>query len=848
VTAGRAAGRQGSSGVSADELTPPISPVDANIAIRPLAQASSRVRRPADLLRLIAALLVLAGAQLLTGVARAGVRKSERALLDSVVTLPPLLREVLTGAAQILLVFLPAVVVVTMAFRRRLALVGCLLLAGGLGLIVGVVDSHLLLGHSHPASWPALIAGRNGVFIVTFPPAAWLSGAAAVLTVGGAEMSRRWRSTLWWSTGTAAAIEVVVGAFLPVDGLVAAALGVTVGSLILLGFGEEVSRPTAAQVVAALRECGVALTSLTELPAGLEAPAAFEVTTAEGPTLAVRVYAADDRDRDRLARLYRWIMVRHPQNSRGGWTVEAAAEHELLAMVVGARSGARVSEPVVAYPVHGGASRSGALVAWTDVGGRRLDLLAPDEVSDAALADLWRSVGVLGDHRLAHRLLRRENIVIDGGDRAWLTGFVLAELGASDQLLTTDIAELLTSLALQVGPERAVATAVAALDARRVSDASAVLQPLALSWPTRIEVRTYDRARTAALSPPRARRGLRPGGRPDLLADLRTEVAQVTREPSAKLEPLSRFTRKRALGFVGAFAVLYLVLPQLANAGAAARALGNADYSWIIAALPAIFVAQSFSTLLLKGVLPAELPFGPTYVVEFAASFLNRVTPGNVGGMALNLRYLQKAGVDSGSATGSVGLQTLSGTTAILALAAISFAAAGRHSAVHPRVHGRQLLLLFIVGILVGGGLLVLTPRGRRFFHDKIWTFLRSAGATITEVFKSPGHVGLIVVGAIGGPLVQVAALSLCVHAMGGHLPVVQVAAVYLGGHVVASAAPVPGGLGALEAALIAGLSSLGMPAGAATSAVLIYRLLTYWLTIPIGWVALKIGEERGFV
>jgi uncharacterized protein (TIRG00374 family) len=71
---------------------------------------------------------------------------------------------------------------------------------------------------------------------------------------------------------------------------------------------------------------------------------------------------------------------------------------------------------------------------------------------------------------------------------------------------------------------------------------------------------------------------------------------------------------------------------------------------------------------------------------------------------------------------------------------------------------------------------------------------------------------------------------------------------VYLGSHLVASAAPVPGGLGALEAALIAGLSALGMPVGAAASAVLIYRLLTYWLTIPIGWFSLKIAEDRGYV
>ena len=234
--------------------------------------------------------------------------------------------------------------------------------------------------------------------------------------------------------------------------------------------------------------------------------------------------------------------------------------------------------------------------------------------------------------------------------------------------------------------------------------------------------------------------------------------------------------------------------------------------------------------------------------MQFGASFLNRVTPNNVGGMALNFRYLQKAGVDSGSATGSVGLLTLTGTVANLALVAVFFAATGRHSVVHFHVHNRQWLFVGLVVVLVAAALLGLTPRGRRFFREKIWGFVRSAGTTIAQVAKSPRQVALILIGAFGGPLVQVAALSLCVHALGGQLPFVQVAAVYLGGHLVASAAPVPGGLGALEAALIAGLSALGMPVGAAASAVLIYRLLTYWMTIPVGWTALKIAEGRDYV
>jgi uncharacterized protein (TIRG00374 family) len=115
-------------------------------------------------------------------------------------------------------------------------------------------------------------------------------------------------------------------------------------------------------------------------------------------------------------------------------------------------------------------------------------------------------------------------------------------------------------------------------------------------------------------------------------------------------------------------------------------------------------------------------------------------------------------------------------------------------------------------------------------------------------VAKSPQHVALVVVGAVGVPLVQVVAFAVCVHAVGGHLPFAQVGATYLGAHVLSSAAPVPGGLGALEAALVAGLSALGMPIGAAASAVLSYRLLTFWLAIPVGWASLKGAQHAGYV
>ena len=264
-------------------------------------RAASRVRRPGDVMRLIVALAVVVGAQLLAALAHVGVRTTERALLDSVVTLPPLLRDSLTGAAQLVLVLAPAAMIVAVAAGGRFALVARLLIAGGAGSPFAssthICCSVTPIPRCGRSCWP----GGAGCSRVTFPPVAWLSGATAVVTVCGPELSRRWRSGLWWLTATAAAIEVTVGGFLPVDAAVAAALGVTVGCVVLLAFGEPASRPAASRVAVALQECGVELKSLTELPPPPQGPAAFAATTVDGTLLAVRVYAADDRDRDRLA-------------------------------------------------------------------------------------------------------------------------------------------------------------------------------------------------------------------------------------------------------------------------------------------------------------------------------------------------------------------------------------------------------------------------------------------------------------------------------------------------------------------------------------------------------------------
>ena len=53
---------------------------------------------------------------------------------------------------------------------------------------------------------------------------------------------------------------------------------------------------------------------------------------------------------------------------------------------------------------------------------------------------------------------------------------------------------------------------------------------------------------------------------------------------------------------------------------------------------------------------------------------------------------------------------------------------------------------------------------------------------------------------------------------------------------------------GAIEALLIAGLTALGISPGAAFSAVLIYRVATYWLPVPPGWLRLRLLQRMDYV
>jgi glycosyltransferase 2 family protein len=121
--------------------------------------------------------------------------------------------------------------------------------------------------------------------------------------------------------------------------------------------------------------------------------------------------------------------------------------------------------------------------------GAALAELPSEQLDDQLLAELWRQVGLLHAHRIAHHDLGGWSVVVDARHQPWLVDFDASEAMAGGLGLADDVAELLVSLARVVGAERSLAGALAGLGPEVVGAALGQGEPSRLSMQTRDALR-----------------------------------------------------------------------------------------------------------------------------------------------------------------------------------------------------------------------------------------------------------------------------------------------------------------------------------------------------------------------
>jgi undecaprenyl-diphosphatase len=157
----------------------------------------------------------------------------------------------------------------------------------------------------------------------------------------------------------------------------------------------------------------------------------------------------------------------------------------------------------------------------------------------------------------------------------------------------------------------------------------------------------------------------------------------------------------------------------------------------------------------------------------------------------------------------------------------------------------KLLVILAVLAAVVG--LVLITRQGRRFAARKLLPSLKSSVASLGRVARSPVRLTLLFGGSALVTLSYIGGLVVSVEAFGASASIAQVGAVYLVASLIA-ASPTPGGLGAIQAATIAGLTGIGISSGPAVSAVLVYRLATYWLPVLPGWYSWRLLQRMDYV
>ncbi|CAL9563776.1 lysylphosphatidylglycerol synthase domain-containing protein [Streptomyces sp. NPDC057837] len=858
---------------------PDVAHIDEVEGDEPLLPA--RVHRPSDLMRLLVGVLAVA---LLIGIAafaHGTTSGLEQDINKGTGQAPDLLIKIAGLASSIAILLVP----VAFAIERLIKRDGLRIADGVLAAVLAhgvTLATDLWVARAAPDSiQEALTQPSPGdINALTDPVHGYLAPVIAYMTAVGMSRRPRWRAVLWVVLLLDAFSMLVTGYTTPFSIILTVLIGWTVAYGTLYAVGSPNVRPTGQTLMAGLRTVGFHPVSASredhsDNPDTGDRGRRYFVTLEDGPPLDVTVVDREQQAQGFFYRAWRNLTLRGFATRSSLQSLRQALEQEALLAYAAIAAGANAPKLIATSEL----GPDAVMLVYEHSGGRTLDSLPDEEITDDLLRDTWHQVKALQSRRIAHRRLVGDAILVDRSGTVILTDLRVGEIAAGDLLLRMDISQLLVTLGLRVGGERAVASAVGVLGPDAVADCLPMLQPIALSRSTRATLRKLareraQREREAVLEASRQAKQARleehadetvpvlekPGKKAvraeqraekraidealeeareeDLLTQIRHEVLRI--RPQAPVEParLERVRPRTLISFIAGAIGAYFLLTQLTHIEFGPL-IANAEWGWVAAAVLFSMASYFAAAMALLGFVPERVPFLRTVAAQVAGSFVKIVAPAAVGGVALNTRFLQRAGVRPGLAVASVGASQLFGLGChILMLLSFGYLTGTEKT---PSLSPSRTVIagLLTVAVLV----LVVTsvPFLRKFVVTRVRSLFAGVVPRMLDVLQRPQKL----VTGIGGMLLLTACFVMCldasIRAFGDEstsISIASVAVVFLAGNALGSAAPTPGGVGAVEATLTVGLIAVGLPKEVAAPAVLLFRLLTLWLPVLPGWLA----------
>jgi uncharacterized membrane protein YbhN (UPF0104 family) len=293
----------------------------------------------------------------------------------------------------------------------------------------------------------------------------------------------------------------------------------------------------------------------------------------------------------------------------------------------------------------------------------------------------------------------------------------------------------------------------------------------------------------------------------------------------------------------------YLLISKLASIGfgTIAHELRQADIAWFVVALLLAQLTFIASGISVRGAVMTPLPLLPCVVLQSAIKFINLTVPSSAGKIGMNLRFLQRLGtpLPEAVAAGAVDEASERVVQAALFLLVLPFVHVSLDTSQF-QVAGPSRRLVLALGIAVVAGIAIVlgvpklrarvVPPARQALRG-LWIVARNREKRL-ELFG----------GNIGSELIYAISLGATCLAYGVHLNLAELIFINTAASVLSSLIPVPGGIGAAEASLSAGLIALGVDQSTAFAIAITQRLCTFYLPPIWGYVSLRWLTHKGYV
>jgi len=774
-------------------------------------------RRPRDLINLLISLgitIAVVGVGTLAARTTAGL---DQDLTIASRELPGFVIFILNTIGATAIIFVPVIVTFSLLTRNRTRQLIDSLLASGISVLLLLGLSILIIQSESPRLIFALTGGLQTQGVSPLDPL--IAGLISFLVIARVFDRGRLGFIAIFSVFSLVFASLIAGQTTIVAQFANILLGWSVGLAVRYVLGTPINRASESQIREGIEADGLKILNMEFLMETTEARI-FKVKLSNNKELNVWVFDWELQGSGVISSWLRGLFLKTSGDFRGMSIRRRVERTALLAHAISA-IGVKVPEVEMVRELE----PDSIFIALENITGKNLAELSNEkfQLSDEYIEQFFQNIQKLHNADLVHRALSAENIFLTDSNVIALTAVHSGAIAATEVQQRIDLAESLVTIARVTSVQKSIQIAKKVFKMSELTSVIPALQKVAMSRKTRNYLKNNKK----------------------LLLELRKGLGELA--STSEIAPI-QFQRVNWRNvFLAIFSVfaLYILVPQFSQVNIS-ELLSKAQWQWAAIALVGSALTYAASTTLLLAFVIQKISWFKTLQAQLAASFATLVTPPTLGSVAVNIRFLNRSGISTASSATAVGVSQVVVFFVHVFLLITSGVVAGAQTDLSfrpPRITLVIFVVLFAVVIIA-----LSINKVRNWVLLRIRPIFSQIGPTISIIVQQPKRLLVSLLSSSLLNIFYIISFYASLKAFNAEVSIFTIAFVYLAGATIGQAAPTPGGIGAVEATLIAGLTATGVPSALALSGVLLYRIVTFYLPVLPGWFAFADLQRKNLI